>query len=72
MLDFATGRVITVDDFQVPAHLSYLYLYLRENRFLQPINNFNRELLPLRSRDVVSNIQSGNKEMGATGPARNR
>ena len=62
MLDFATGRVITVDDFQVPAHLRHLYLYLRENRFIQPITNFNRELLPLRSRDVVSNIQAGNNK----------
>ena len=29
------------------------------NRFIQGIRNFNASLLPLRSRDVLTKIQSG-------------
>jgi hypothetical protein len=58
-LDLASGNTLTVDSFAVPPHLKHLYAHLRENRLIQGISNFNPGLLPIRSRDVMARIQSG-------------
>jgi hypothetical protein len=39
--------------------LKHLYAHVLENRFIQGIRNFNADLLPIRSRDVLAKIQSG-------------
>jgi hypothetical protein len=54
-----SGQLLTVDSFPVPPHLKHLYAHLVENRFIQGIRSFNPSLLPIRSRDVMAKIQSG-------------
>jgi hypothetical protein len=58
-LDLASGHKLTVENFPIPPHLSHLYAYLRENRFIQGIQNSNAELLSIRSQDVLAKIRSG-------------
>jgi hypothetical protein len=58
-LDLPTGHKLTVENFPIPAHLSHLYAYLRENRFIQGIENSRAELLSIRSQDVLAKIRSG-------------
>ena len=58
-LDLASGHRLTVENFPIPPHLSHLYAYLRENRFIQGIQNSSADLLSIRSQDVLSKIRSG-------------
>ena len=58
-VDLDTGHKLTVENFPVPPHLKHLYAHALENRFIQGIRNFNADLLPIRSRDVLAKIQSG-------------
>jgi hypothetical protein len=39
--------------------LKHLYAHLLENGFVQEIQKFNPELLPIRRRDVLAKIQAG-------------
>jgi hypothetical protein len=57
--DFKTGQTITAENFPVAPQLKHLYQHLLENRFIQGIANYDAKLLPIRSRDVLSKIQSG-------------
>jgi hypothetical protein len=57
--DLQSGHKLTVENFPVPSHLKHLYAHLLENRFIQGIRNYKPELLTIRSRDVMSRIQSG-------------
>jgi hypothetical protein len=54
-----SGHVVTAENFAVAPPLKHLYMYLLENRFIQGITNFESSLLPIRSRDVLAKIQSG-------------
>jgi hypothetical protein len=54
-----TGQVVTVENFPIAPHLRHLYAHLVENRLIQGISNFNKELLPIRRLDVLAKIQSG-------------
>jgi len=58
-LDLRNGRTLTVDNFEPPTHLRHLYAYLRENRFIQGVTHFDSALLPIRSREVLGRIRSG-------------
>jgi len=58
-LNLESGHTLTVENFPVPPHLKHLYAHLLENGFIQGIGNFNADLLPIRSRDVLGRIQSG-------------
>lgn len=58
-LDLDSGHKLTVENFPVPPHLRHLYAHLRENRFIQGIQNFNADLLSIRSQDVLAKIRSG-------------
>jgi hypothetical protein len=60
-LELETGQVVTVENFQVSPHLKHLYQHLLENHYLQGIKNYNRSLLPIRRRDVLAKIQSGDE-----------
>jgi len=60
-LNLATGHVMTAENFPIVPHLSHLYAHLRENRFIQDIENYNPEFLPIRSREVLRLLQSGDK-----------
>jgi hypothetical protein len=59
-IDLNSGQMLTVENFPVPSQLKHLYAHVLENRFIQGIRNFNADLLPIRSRDVLAKIQSGN------------
>lgn len=54
-----TRHVVTAENFTIAPHLRHLYTHLLENRFIQTIRNFDSTLLPIRSRDVLGKIQSG-------------
>jgi hypothetical protein len=58
-LDLESGRLITGENFPAAPRLSHLHAYLLENRCIQCIRNYNAALLPIRSRDVLARIQSG-------------
>jgi hypothetical protein len=58
-LNFATGQIVTVENFPVAPHLRHLYAHLTENRFIQGLANVNSNLLRIRSRDVLEKIAAG-------------
>jgi hypothetical protein len=58
-LDLASGKLVTADNFPVAPHLKHLYRHLLENRYLQSIQNFNADLVRIRRREVLAQIQSG-------------
>ncbi|HVV02030.1 MAG TPA: TonB-dependent receptor, partial [Verrucomicrobiae bacterium] len=58
-LNLETDQMLTGESFPVASHLKHLYAYLLENGFIRPIQNYRRDLLPIRSRDVLARIQSG-------------
>jgi hypothetical protein len=58
-LDLQSGRVITGESFPAAPHLGHLQAYLLQNRFIRCIRNYQPALLPIRSRDVLARIQSG-------------
>jgi hypothetical protein len=58
-LNLASGQITTGDTFPVPPRLSHLYQHLLANGFIEAIANFDPDLLPIRSRDVLAKIQAG-------------
>jgi hypothetical protein len=58
-LDPVTGRLVTVDDFQVAPNLRHLYAHLIENGCIEPVREFDREILPIFSRDVLARLRAG-------------
>ncbi len=68
-LNLDTGQVVTADTLPVAPHLKHLYAYVLENRFVESIRKFNPELLPIRSRDVLDKIESGNPAWESLVPA---
>jgi hypothetical protein len=67
-LDLPTGHKLTVENFPIPPQLRHLYAHLRENRFIQGIQNSNAELLSIRSQDVLARIRSGDASWEALVP----
>lgn len=67
-LDLDSGQVITGESFPVAPHLKHLYAYLLENRFIECLRNYNPDLLPIRSRDVLARLQSGDPTWEALVP----
>jgi hypothetical protein len=57
--DPATGSLITADNLRVATNLQHLYAYLRENLFIQALQDFHKECLPIFSRDVLASIRKG-------------
>jgi hypothetical protein len=58
-LDLESGKLITAEEYPVSAHLKHLYAHLLENKYVQPIRDFNRELVGIRRLDVLSKIEAG-------------
>ena len=58
-MNLETREVTTVQNFPAPAHLRHLYAHLVENGFIQGTKNLKSEFLAIRSRDVLTRIQSG-------------
>jgi hypothetical protein len=57
--DPATGEVTSVDALPVPPAIQHLCNYLLENRFLEPIRNYDPNCLSILTTDVLAKIQSG-------------
>src|SRR5262249_51055928 len=57
-LDLDSGTLITADTYPVAPHLKHIYLYLLENRYIQPIRHFTPDLVRIRRREVLSALQT--------------
>ena len=58
-MNLQTRKIVTAETFAVKSHLRHLYVHLLENRFVQAIQKYDEKLLPVRTRDVLGKIQSG-------------
>ena len=59
LLEASTGSLITAGNLRVEPHLTHLYSYLLENRFIAAIRDFNPSCLTYFSRDALARIKSG-------------
>jgi hypothetical protein len=57
--EHATGSIITATNLVVAPNLRHLYAYLMENHFIENITDYNRDYLPIFSRDVLARIKNG-------------
>ena len=55
--DKKTGELKTVQKLKVAPHLQHLYTHLVENRCLESIDFYNKDYLPIFSRDVLAKIR---------------
>ncbi len=58
-LDEETGKLLTADNIQVANHLKHLYLHLRENEVILPLETDNPKPLSLTSAYLADSIRSG-------------
>ena len=58
-LDRRTGELLTLDNLQVAPNLRHLFAHLRENKFVEPITNFNAGYLATYSADILNKIKAG-------------
>jgi hypothetical protein len=59
LLDRKTGELTTVENLPIKPELRKLYEYLVEKRCVSQLDNYNAEVLPIFSRDVIQQIKSG-------------
>jgi hypothetical protein len=59
LLDRKTGTLTTVENLPVKPELRKLYEYLVEKRCVSQLDNYNSEVLPIFSRDVIQQIKAG-------------
>ena len=62
-LDKKTGKLITVENLEVPPNLRHLYSHLLENKFIEGITTYNADALKIYSGDVLAKIQSGDESL---------
>jgi hypothetical protein len=62
-LDKKSGKLITVDNLEVPPPLRHLYTHLVENKFIENITNFNADALKIYSGEVLAKIHSGDESL---------
>jgi hypothetical protein len=53
------GELVTTQNFEVEPNLIHLYTHLRENRFIEPMQGYNPNYLPIKSAEVLRRIRSG-------------
>jgi len=58
-LDRQTGKLVTVENFEVEPTLRHLYSHLVENRFIENIRGYSSESLTVYSGDVLEKIKAG-------------
>lgn len=66
--DKETGQLTTVERVKVLPHLHNLYEHLTENGYIQPIDYYNKDYLPIFSRDVLAKIRAGDSSWEAMVP----
>ncbi len=59
MKNVATGELVTAENLKVASQLRYLYAYLLENEFIEPIQDYKGADLGIFPRDVLASIQRG-------------
>jgi hypothetical protein len=69
ILNLDTGAILTAENFPIPPRLKHLYTHLLENRFIQDIRTYDASLLPIRSNDLLAQIQSGDARWEKLVPA---
>jgi hypothetical protein len=68
-VDLPSGQLITAQNYPVASHLKHLYAYLLENRYLQAIPNYDSDLVRIRRREVLAQIESGDPAWEQNVPA---
>jgi hypothetical protein len=69
-LDPTSGDVITVDTLAVEPQFRHLKAFLLENRYVEPLNNYNKAYLPIVTREVLAKIQRGDPSWEVLVPPR--
>jgi hypothetical protein len=69
LLDPGTGRLTTVQSFEVNPRLRGLYEYLVASGSIRQLENYTPEYLPIFSRDVLAKITRGDESWEAMVPA---
>jgi hypothetical protein len=59
LLDRKTGELTTVENLPIKPELRKLYEYLVEKRCVSQLENYNADVLPIFSRDVIQQIKAG-------------
>ena len=54
-----TGELVTLDSFQVPAHVQHLFAHLRENHFVERISDYKVAGLSILPGEVLTRLQAG-------------
>jgi len=62
LMDAAKGEIITVDTMKVSPELSKLYGYLADRGSFVELDNFNKDVLSIFSRDVLLKIAEGDSD----------
>jgi hypothetical protein len=53
------GELVTTRNFEVEPNLVHLYTHLRENGFIEPMEGYNPNYLPIKSAEVLTKIRKG-------------
>jgi hypothetical protein len=67
--DKETGQLITVTKLKVAPHIRNLYEHFVENCYIESIDYYNREYLPIFSRDVLAKIAANDSTWETMVPA---
>jgi hypothetical protein len=57
----ATGDLLTASNLQVKPHLRHLLAYLKENRYIEDLQGYNPDCLPIFSREVLKKMRAGDE-----------
>jgi len=68
--DPTSGDVITVETLTIEPQFRHLKAFLLENRYIEPLDNYNQSYLPIVTRDVLTKIQTGDSSWEALVPPR--
>jgi hypothetical protein len=66
--DRTSGQLVTVQKLKVAPHLQNLYAHLVENGFIESIDYYTKDYLPIFSRDVLNQIRAGDARWEAMVP----
>ena len=62
------GKLMTIENIQVKKEVSFLLKHLLDNQWIVPIENYNRDHLHLRSRDILAQLRKGDGEWASGVP----
>jgi len=68
--DPTSGDVLTVETLAVEPQFRYLKAFLLENRYVEPLGNYNKSYLPIVTREVLAKLQRGDPSWQALVPPR--